>query len=242
MNIRNIAIIAHVDHGKTTLVDKILHTTKVFRDNQDTGDAARFSEVQHAYETLSTPSSRAAYDVKYEENRATTWKVFGQQSAGDSLGRGGEVGAHGARQKELHDSTRDGDKPGESDAHRDSPEGELIGKDARFEVREDQLDQDGSEGTDLDAFDAGPVHPEGGEEGHAGEQFDERVTYGDGRAAGAAAPAQDEIAENGDIVVPGDSLPALRAEGPGTHHRKIARETVDADVEKTTDEESEESR
>src|SRR5690554_6185121 len=37
-NIRNIAIIAHVDHGKTTLVDKILYFTKQFRDNEETGE------------------------------------------------------------------------------------------------------------------------------------------------------------------------------------------------------------
>ncbi|MEG3657246.1 translational GTPase TypA [Arenibacter palladensis] len=35
---KNIAIIAHVDHGKTTLVDKIMYHCQLFRDNQNTGD------------------------------------------------------------------------------------------------------------------------------------------------------------------------------------------------------------
>ncbi len=37
-NTKNIAIIAHVDHGKTTLVDKILHFCQLFRDNEKTGE------------------------------------------------------------------------------------------------------------------------------------------------------------------------------------------------------------
>ena len=37
-NIRNIAIIAHVDHGKTTLVDEMLKQGGVFRENQQVAD------------------------------------------------------------------------------------------------------------------------------------------------------------------------------------------------------------
>src|SRR5690554_2290155 len=36
--IRNIAIIAHVDHGKTTMVDKIMYHCQLFRENENTGD------------------------------------------------------------------------------------------------------------------------------------------------------------------------------------------------------------
>jgi curved DNA-binding protein CbpA len=51
-------------------------------DNQDTGDADKFSAVLEAYQTLSDPVRRAAYDAAYDEQHGVQWKIFDQGSAG----------------------------------------------------------------------------------------------------------------------------------------------------------------
>ncbi len=85
MDIRNIAIIAHVDHGKTTLVDRILHTTKVFRENQDTGELIMDSNDLEKERGITIFSKNAA--VTYNDVKINVIDTPGHSDFGGEVER-----------------------------------------------------------------------------------------------------------------------------------------------------------
>lgn len=85
MQIRNIAIIAHVDHGKTTLVDKILHQTNVFRANQDTGDLIMDSNDLERERGITIFSKNAA--VLYKDVKINVIDTPGHSDFGGEVER-----------------------------------------------------------------------------------------------------------------------------------------------------------
>ena len=71
--IRNIAIIAHVDHGKTTLVDKMLYTSNLFRDNQEKGELILDNNDLERERGITILAKNVAIDYKgYKSNRIDT--------------------------------------------------------------------------------------------------------------------------------------------------------------------------
>ncbi|TAH07782.1 MAG: translational GTPase TypA [Sphingobacteriia bacterium] len=85
MEIRNIAIIAHVDHGKTTLVDRILGATKVFRDNQDAGELIMDSNDLERERGITIFSKNAA--VTYNDYKINVIDTPGHSDFGGEVER-----------------------------------------------------------------------------------------------------------------------------------------------------------
>ncbi len=85
MDIRNIAIIAHVDHGKTTLVDRILGATKVFRDNQDAGELIMDSNDLERERGITIFSKNAA--VTYKDYKINVIDTPGHSDFGGEVER-----------------------------------------------------------------------------------------------------------------------------------------------------------
>ncbi len=83
--IRNIAIIAHVDHGKTTLVDRILHQVRLFRDNQEMGELILDSNDLEKERGITILSKNVA--VRYKNTKINIIDTPGHSDFGGEVER-----------------------------------------------------------------------------------------------------------------------------------------------------------
>ncbi|MCB2207425.1 MAG: translational GTPase TypA [Bacteroidetes bacterium] len=84
-SIRNIAIIAHVDHGKTTLVDRMLHQVKLFRDNQEMGDLILDSNDQERERGITILSKNVS--IRYKDVKINIIDTPGHSDFGGEVER-----------------------------------------------------------------------------------------------------------------------------------------------------------
>jgi GTP-binding protein len=84
-SIRNIAIIAHVDHGKTTTVDKILHQTNLFRDNEEVGELILDNNDLERERGITITSKNVA--VKYKDVKINIIDTPGHADFGGEVER-----------------------------------------------------------------------------------------------------------------------------------------------------------
>ncbi len=85
MSIRNIAIIAHVDHGKTTLVDRILHQVKLFRENEEVGELILDSNDLERERGITILSKNVA--VRYKDTKINIIDTPGHSDFGGEVER-----------------------------------------------------------------------------------------------------------------------------------------------------------
>ncbi len=85
MEIRNIAIIAHVDHGKTTMVDRILHQSNLFRDNQEVNDLILDSNDLEREKGITILSKNVS--VRYKDTKINIIDTPGHSDFGGEVER-----------------------------------------------------------------------------------------------------------------------------------------------------------
>ncbi|MFT5021185.1 MAG: GTP-binding protein, partial [Polaribacter sp.] len=84
-SLRNIAIIAHVDHGKTSLVDKMLEAAKVFKDHETPGELIMDSNDLERERGITIVSKNVA--VKWKDTKINIIDTPGHSDFGGEVER-----------------------------------------------------------------------------------------------------------------------------------------------------------